>query len=91
MDPWIYTICYVIIEKYSRRLKQNHLGNKLKLTCHSFNLTCNHCRCILHTTAGHPTLWSDRLFLFDNFAAYLKNGDIMQDTCFDLYTYNESG
>ena len=66
-------ICYVIIEKCSRRLKQNNLGNKLKLTCHSFNLTCNHRRYIIHTTAGYPALWNDKTnFLFDNFQHILE-------------------
>ena len=55
-------ICYVIIEKYSRRLKQNHLGNILILTYHSFNLTFSYHSCILHTIAGHPALWNDTFF-----------------------------
>ena len=47
--------CHVTMEKCSHRLKQNHLDGKSKLTCLSFNLTCNHRRYILHTTPGHPT------------------------------------
>ena len=34
--------CHIIIEKFTHRLRQNHLGGKSKLTCSSFNLTFNH-------------------------------------------------
>ena len=36
--------CHIVIEKCSHQLKQNHLGGKSKLTCRSYNLTCNHQR-----------------------------------------------
>ena len=52
--------CHIIVEKCSHRLKQNHLGGKSKLTCRSYNLTCNHRRQILHTTSGHPARWNDK-------------------------------
>ena len=34
--------------------QQAHLGFKSKSTMRTYNLTCNHRRQILHTTAGHP-------------------------------------
>ena len=45
---------HVIIEKNSYRLKQTYLGGKLKLTCCSLTLACNHRRRIIHTTVSHP-------------------------------------
>ena len=83
--------CHVITENCSHRLKQNHFGGKSKLTCQSFNLTCNHRRKILHTTSGHPARWNDKnIVLFNNFATDLRNGTIMNDNQFVLFEHNES-
>ena len=84
--------CHVIIEKCCTRLKQNHLGGKSKLTCRSYNLTCNHRRQILHTTPGSPARWNDKtIILFDKFALDLQKGRILNDNVFELYQTNEHG
>ena len=84
--------CHIVIEKCSHRLKQTHLGGKSKLTCRSYNLTCNHRRQILHTTPGHPARWNDKtIVLFDKLAKDLKNGKIMQDNIFELWDRSGSG
>ena len=82
--------CHVVVEKCSHRLKQNHLGGKSKLTCRSYNLTCNHRRRILHTTSGHPARWNDKkIVLYDKFARDLKNGTILNDRIFELFQRSE--
>jgi hypothetical protein len=40
--------------------KNNHLGAKSSLTMRTFNLTCNHCHRILHSTKGGPGRWNDQ-------------------------------
>ena len=83
--------CHITIEKCSHRLKQNHLGGKSKLTCRSYNLTCNHRRQILHTTPGHPARWNDKtIVLYDSLAKGLKNGTIMQDNIFELFERSDT-
>ena len=58
--------CHIVIEKYAYRLKQNHMEGKSKQTYRSYNLTCNHCRQIKHTTPGHPARWNDKtIVLYD--------------------------
>ena len=54
---------HITIEKCSHHLKQNHLGGKSKLTCHSYNLTCNHRRQRLDTTLDHPARWNHRTII----------------------------
>ena len=84
--------CHVIIEKCSARLRQNHLGGKSKLTCRSYNLTCNHRRQILHTTSGSPARWNDKtIVLFDKLALDLQKGRILNDNVFKLYQRNDCG
>ena len=84
--------CHVIIEKCSHRLCQNHLGGKSKLTCRSFNLTCNHRRQILHSTPGNPARWNDKtIVLFDQLALDLRNKKIMNDNIFELLQHDDNG
>ena len=84
--------CHVVIEKCSARLKQNHLGGKSKLTCRSYNLTCNHRRKILHTTGGSPARWNDKtIVLFDKLALDLQKGRVLNDNIFELYQRNVHG
>ena len=84
--------CHIIIEKCSHRLKQNHLGGKSKNTCRSYNLTCNHRRQILHTTAGHPARWNDKtIVLYDQLAVGLRTGSLMNDNIFELFDRNKRG
>ena len=83
--------CHIIIEKCSTRLKQNHLGGKSKLTCRSYNLTCNHRRQILYTTPGSPARWNDKtIVLFDKLATDLQKGRILKDNLFHLYQRDDN-
>ncbi len=45
---------HILTEGCQYDLKNNHLGGKSSNTTRTFNLTCNHQRCILHTTIGGP-------------------------------------
>jgi hypothetical protein len=55
---------HFVIEKCQYRLRQNHLGGKLNLTARTFNMTVNHCRCVLSTTQGYPARWNDKMLGF---------------------------
>ncbi len=68
-------------------MRQMHLGHNSKVTMRTYNLTCNHCRKILHTTKGHPTRWNDKtLICFDNFMSELCNGSLNENFDFELRT-----
>lgn len=54
---------HVVMEKCEYRLKQFHLGPKLKRTSRAYNVTVNHCRRILSCTTGHPACWNDKTLL----------------------------
>lgn len=84
--------CHTVIEKCSHRLKQNYLGGKSKLTCRSFNSTCNHRRQILHTTGGHPARWNDKtIILYDKIAVGLRTGELLNDNTFELFDRDTNG
>ena len=77
--------CHVTIEKCS-------VGGKSKLTCWSYNLTCNHRRQILHNTPGSLARWNDKtIVLFDKLELDLQKGRILNDNVFELYQRNEHG
>ncbi len=46
---------HIPLEKVCVSLRQVHLGFKSKRTMWTYNLTCNHCCQILHTTSGHTS------------------------------------
>ena len=76
---------HVLLERVSYRLRQAHLGFKLAHTARTYNLTVNHRRQILSSTAGHPCRWNDKtLVLFDRFVNSLKDGEF-DDATFELY------
>ena len=75
----------------SSRSNEN-LGHKESLPSRSYNITVNHLRQILYTTAGHPARWNDKtLVLFDEFIMGVKNGVILTDYQFQLLEKNEDG
>jgi hypothetical protein len=43
---------HIVTERCKYNLKNNHIGFKSSNTTRTFNLTCNHCRRILHSTPG---------------------------------------
>jgi hypothetical protein len=45
---------HIVTERCEYNLRNNHLGAKSSLTTRTFNLTCNHHHCILHTTKEGP-------------------------------------
>jgi hypothetical protein len=66
----------VLLGLVMRRIfRNNHLGGKQHLTTRTFNLTVNHHRRILSTTAGYPGRWNDKtLVLFDTFVRAIYEG-----------------
>ena len=59
---------HIIMKCCSYRLRQMHLGYKLKYTARTYNLTVNHHRRILGTTKGHPARFNDKILVtFDEF------------------------
>jgi hypothetical protein len=75
------------LEKVCVSLRQAHLGFKSKNTMRTYNLTCNHCRQILHTTSGHLGRWNDKtLIRFDEFMSNLRDGNFDDKMSFNLRT-----
>jgi hypothetical protein len=59
---------HVVMERCKYALKQYHASPKTKHPARTYNLTINHWRQILSTTAGHPARWNDKtIILFDDF------------------------
>jgi hypothetical protein len=80
---------HIMLERVQYRLRQTHIGFKMSHTARTYNITVNHRRQILATTAGHPARWNDKtLALFDTFMTDLKDGHIMNDMFFNLYEEN---
>ena len=74
---------HIMLEHVAYRLYQTHIGFKMSHTARSYNITVNHRRQILATTAVHPAWWNDKMLtLFDNFMTDLKDGIIMNDMFF---------
>jgi Plant transposon protein len=76
---------HIVLDKCSNRLKNAHMGGKLKYTARTYNITVNHRRRILSTTTGHPARWNDKtLIRFDMFAKGIRDGRILHDCTFNL-------
>jgi hypothetical protein len=83
---------HIMMEKCKYNLKQYHQGPKMQHTAHTYNLTVNHRRRILHTTAGHPARWNDKtIILFDDFVRGIHDGRLLDDVEFELLELDESG
>jgi DDE superfamily endonuclease len=75
----------VIMWRCSHNLRQANMGFKQSHPARTYNLSCNHRRQILHSTAGHASRWNDKtLAYFDTFMSGIKNGEILQDVQFTL-------
>jgi hypothetical protein len=73
-------------------LKNNHLGAKNSLTTRTFNLTCNHCHRILHTTNGGPGRWNDQTMIrLDSFVSGIPDGIILDKVDFELLAHDKVG
>ena len=76
---------HVPLENFCVSLHQAHLGFKSKSTMRTYNLSCNHHRQILHTTAGHPGRWNDKtLIRCNNFMLNLWDGVVNETIDFEL-------
>ena len=83
---------HIAMDKCYNLLRQIHKGPKLHLPSRTYNLTANHRRCILHTTSGHPSRWTDMtLQRFDKFMLGVRDGSLMGDVVFELYDMDENG
>ena len=83
---------HVILERVRNRNRQAHLGFKSSHTARAYNITVNHRRRILSTTAGHPARWNDKtLQLFDPFMEQIHEGEILDDLVFQLYSFDAAG
>ncbi len=83
---------HIITERCEYNLKNNHLGGKSSQTAHTFNLTCNHRRKILHTTRGGPARWNDMTMdWFDLFLTSVRAGSILTNNEFELLSYDKEG
>jgi hypothetical protein len=66
---------HIAIKKCSYRICNNHLGQNEHLTTWLFNLTVNHCCCILSTTIDFPGWWNDKtIVLFDSIVKGIYEG-----------------
>ena len=80
----------VKIEMCRAFLAQVHKGFKASFTSRTYNITVNHRRRILSSTSGHPARWNDKtLVRYDQFASGIQNGEVLSDTIFYLYEYDE--
>jgi hypothetical protein len=49
---------HIMLERVQYRVCQTHIGFKMLHTDRTYNITVNHRRQILATTAGHPARWN---------------------------------
>ena len=83
---------HIVTKRCEYKLKNNHLGAKNSLTTRTFNLTCNHCRRILHTTNGGPGRWNDQSMVrLDTFVSGIRDGCILDDCDFELLACGKDG
>ena len=83
---------HIVMEVCAYRLRQLHMGYKLKHTARTYNLTVNHWRRILITTKGHPATFNDKtLITYDEFVKTLKDSKYDDEFEFELYDYDEDG
>jgi DDE superfamily endonuclease len=83
---------HIPCDKVRYSLNNHHCGFKMPYTARSYNLTCNNRRKILASTRGHPGRMNDKTMIwFDRLANDLKNGKILDDHFFELYTEDANG
>jgi DDE superfamily endonuclease len=76
---------HILCDRIPVAISNLHRGYKLHGPARTYNLTCDHRRRILYTTAGHPARYNDKsLIRFDRLANKLKNGEILEDRVFEL-------
>jgi DDE superfamily endonuclease len=76
---------HVMCDRIPVAISNLHRGYKLPGPARTYNLTCDHRRRILYTTAGFPARYNDKsLIRFDRLANKLKNGEILEDRVFEL-------
>jgi hypothetical protein len=76
---------HIVTERCEYNLKNNHLGFKSSNTTRTYNLTCNHRRRILHSTAGGPGRWNDQTMVrLDKFIGSVRAGTLFGDHEFEL-------
>eukprot|EP00804_Cyclotella_cryptica_P015709 CCRYP_019516-RA/>CCRYP_019516-RA protein AED:0.25 eAED:0.25 QI:0/0/0/1/1/1/2/0/275 len=77
---------HITIWQCEYNLRNNHLDGKSSSTTHSYNITVNHRRRILHSTRGGPGRWNDKMIvLFDTFVRGIRDGDHLNDVEFELF------
>ena len=55
-------------------------------------MTCNHRRCILHTTDGGPGRWNDQSMMrLDTFVSGIRDGSVLNDCDFELLARCKDG
>ncbi len=80
---------HITTERCKYWLKNNHPGTKSSHTTRTFNLTCNHCRWILHTTTEGPGWWNDQTMVhLDKFISGVRDGNLLQDNDIELLDFN---
>ena len=83
---------HIVIENAPYRLRQYHLGYKMKRTSRTYNLTVDHHRRILSSTRGHPARFNDKFLVkFDKFVCSIKNGIFDDKFHFSLLDENDDG
>ena len=81
---------HIVTERCEYSLKNNHLGFKSSNTTRTYNLTCNHRRRILHSTAGGPGRWNDQTMVrLDQFISRVRDGLSFEDHRFQLESFDE--
>ena len=71
-------------------LKNNHLEAKSSQTTRTFNLMCNHCRMILHSTRGGPGRLNDMTMVrMDKFISGINDGKVLDDLLFELFAFDD--
>ncbi len=71
---------HIVSKRCQYNFKNNHLSAKSSLTTWTFNLTCNHIRCILHTTNGGPGQWNNQSMVrLDMFVSGVRDGTVLDE------------
>ena len=82
---------HIQIERLPARFKNSHMGFKMSHTARTHNVTVNHRRQILSSTAGHPARWNDKtLATLDDFMQKMYRGATFDECVFNLYDYKKT-
>lgn len=81
---------HIVTKRCEYNMKNNHLGFKSSDTTRTFNLTCNHRRCILHSTLGGPRRWNNQTMVsLNKCISSGREGSVFGDHEFELESVDD--